>query len=414
MRRKCQWWRSGVVCWLLLTLAGSLWADDWPQWRGPNRNGISVEKGWLDHWPAEGPPTAWKASLGMGFSSFSVAGGRVYTMGNAESADTVFCFDAVTGREIWKHSYPADLGDKYFEGGTTGTPTVAGGRVFTFSRWGDLFCFEAATGQIIWSTNVAKQTGVRIPGWGFSGSPVVLEDLLLLNVGEAGLALKNATGEVAWQSADKDSGYSTPLPWKREGRWLALLSSAQSYLAVDALTGKEQWRMRWLTQYGINAADPVIDGDLVFISSGYGKGAALFKPGAGPEPEVVWKSKVLRTQINGAILVDGFLYGSDGDAGEATSLKCVDVADGKEKWSEPGATFGSLMVADGKLITLSDHGELAVSPVSPKGFAPTSRAQVLGGKCWTTPVLANGFIYCRNARGDMVCLDVRGPDGKPK
>ena len=185
------------------------------------------------------------------------------------------------------------------------------------------------------------------------------------------------------------------------------LGSGQSYLAVDAETGREQWRIRWLTQYGVNAADPVIDGDRVFISTGYGKGAALLKPGAGPEPEVLWKSKVLRTQINGAVLIDGYLYGSDGDSTEKAALKCVAIADGTEKWSEPGATFGALMAADGRLIVLGDHGELMVAPASPKGFQPTARAQVLGGKCWTAPVLANGFIFCRNSRGDVICVDAR-------
>jgi len=382
-------------------------AEDWPQWRGPNRNGISSEKGWLDHWPADGPPIAWKAAVGMGFSSFTVADGRVYTTGNADNTDTIFCFAAATGKELWKHSYPADLGDKFFEGGTTGTPTVDEGRVFALSRWGDLFCLEAATGKIVWTTNVAKQTGVRIPGWGFSGAPTVLEHLLLLNVGDAGLALNKATGQVIWQSANKDAGYSTPLPWKRDGRWSVLLGSAQSYLAVDSQTGKELWRIRWLTQYGVNAADPVIDGDLVFISSGYGKGAALLKPGAGPEPGVVWKSKVLRTQLNAAVLIDGYLYGGDGDASDNPALKCVNIADGKEQWSEPGAAVGAIMAANGKLIIMGDHGELIIAPASAKGFQPTARAQVLGGKCWTVPVLANGFVYCRNSRGDVVSVDVR-------
>src|SRR5271170_676231 len=155
--------QSVLVSFLLLALARPMMAEDWPQWRGPNRNGISSEKGWLDHWPAQGPPIAWKAAVGTGFSSFAVAGGRLYTTGNSDNADTIFCFDAASGKELWKHTYPADLGDKFFEGGTTGTPTVDGGRVFGLSRWGDLFCLEAATGKIVWTTNVATQTGAPIP-----------------------------------------------------------------------------------------------------------------------------------------------------------------------------------------------------------------------------------------------------------
>jgi outer membrane protein assembly factor BamB len=401
-------WGFRTACFAIMLSSLPLFGEDWPQWRGPNRNGISQEKGWLDHWPAEGPKVAWKTGIGTGFSSFSVAKGRVFSMGNADNTDTVFCFDATSGKPLWKHTYPADLGDKYFEGGTTGTPTIDGDRVFTFSRWGDVFCLDAASAKVVWTRNLQKDSGMRVPGWGFAGSPTILNNLLLLNIGESGMALDKATGKTVWQSADKEAGYSTPLPWQRSGKWLVLVSSGQAYLAVDAQTGKEQWHMRWLTQYGVNAADPVIDGDKVFISSGYGKGAALLKPGAGTEPQVLWKSKVLRTQINGAILVNGFLYGSDGDSTDKPVLKCVDIATGTEKWSEPGATFGAMMVADGRLILLSDHGELMTAPATPDGFKPAARAQVLGGKCWTAPVLANGFIYCRNSRGDMVCLDVRG------
>ena len=383
-------------------------ADDWPHWRGPARNGISAETGWLAEWPKDGPPVVWKARVGTGFSSFAVAGGRVFTLGNAANTDTVWCLEAATGAVLWKHSYESDLGDKYFEGGPGSTPSVAGERVFTISRWGDVFAFAAATGKILWSKNVAKETGVRVPGWGFTGSPLVHEKLLVLNVGEAGLALDQDTGVIVWQSGDNNAGYSTPLPLRRGDDWLALLGTESAYLAVNLRTGKPAWRVRWLTEYGVNAADPVVSGDLVFISSGYGKGAGLLRLGAG-EPELVWKSKVLRTQMNAAVLLDGHLYGSDGDTTDKAVLKCVELATGTEKWAQRGIGSGGVMAADGRLIVLSDRGELLVAPAMPTGFAPSARAQVLGGKCWTVPVLADGRIYCRNARGDVVCVSVRKP-----
>jgi len=401
--------RSAVAIALagLAVLHPTAWADDWPQWRGPNHNGISNEKHWRDHWPPDGPPILWKANVGTGFSSFAVARGRIYTMGNSENRDTVFCFDAATGKEIWTHSYSADLGDKYFDGGTTGTPIVEGDRVYTLSRWGDVFCRDAATGAVIWTRNIQKETRVRLPTWGFSGSPMVFENLLLLSVGEAGMALDKGTGKTVWQSANKEAGYSTPLPWQHGGKWLALVSSGQAYLAIEPHTGMEQWRMRWVTEYGVNAADPIIDGDRVFISTGYGKGGALLKPDAGPEPSVLWKNKNLRTQRNAAVLVGGHLFGVDGDTDEKAALKCVDFATGEVNWSEPAVGSGALMAADGKLIVLGDRGELVVAPATPESFKPTARAQVLGGKCWTVPVLANGLIWCRNSRGDVVCVDAR-------
>jgi len=136
-----------------------LLADDWPQWRGPTRNGISQESGWTDQWPKEGPPIAWKSIVGLGFSSVVVGGEKAVTAGHANDTDTVFCFDALSGKELWKHTYPAELGDKYYEGGTTGTPTIENDRVFWLSRWGDLFCFDAGAGKIVWSRQLQKEEG---------------------------------------------------------------------------------------------------------------------------------------------------------------------------------------------------------------------------------------------------------------
>lgn len=381
-------------------------ASDWPQWRGPDRNGVSAESGWLDQWPANGPTTAWKAHVGLGYSSFVVAEGRAFTAGHADEKDTVFCFDANSGKVLWKHSYPSDLGDKYFDGGTTGTPAVESGRVFWLSRWGDTFCFNTDDGKIIWSKNVQKETRARLPDWGFAGAPLVLGDQLILNVGDAGLALDKKTGAVLWQSAAKSAGYSTPLPMKQGNDTLAVIGSAQSYVAVNLKDGKEVWRIRWLTQYGLNAADPVLDGDRVFLSTGYGKGAGLFKLGGGT-PEEVWKSKALRTQLNGAVLFQGHLYGVDGDTTEKGSLQCLDIATGAEKWKHSNFGSGGLVIAGGRILALSGAGELMVAPASPGGFKPAARAQVLGGQCWTAPVLAEGRIYCRNSRGEIAVVDVR-------
>jgi outer membrane protein assembly factor BamB len=397
----------GFATGVILFIFGSLSAkgDDWPQWRGPQRNGISKETGWNDAWAGE-PKIAWKNKVGLGFSSFVVEKNQVFTMGHVDENDIVWAFDAVTGKELWKYSYLADLGAKFFEGGTTGTPTIADDRVYTFSRWGDVFCFEAATGKIVWSKNIQAETGIRIPDWGFTGAPLVHENLLVLNAGDAGLALDKSSGKIVWQSTNKPAAYTTPLAVERDGKWLGILANANAYVAINLSDGKEIWRIKWITEYGVNASDPVIDGDRMFLCTGYGKGGALFKLGSG-EPEQLWKTKKLRTQLNAAVLYKGCLFGADGDTTEQASLKCLDFATGEEKWSKPGFGSGGLIVADGKLIALSGAGELMIAPATPTEFKPTVRAQVLGGKCWTAPVLANGLIYCRNGRGDVAVVDVR-------
>ena len=392
---------------LLLAIAtsSSVLADDWPHFRGPTRDGVSLEKGWRSEWKGD-VPVAWKAQVGLGFSSIVVADGRAATAGHADGKDTVFCFDAMSGKPLWKHSYPAELGDKFFEGGTTGTPTFDGARLFWLSRWGDLFCFEAADGKIVWQKNIQKETGAPLPMWGFTGAPLVVGKLLVLNVGEAGVAVDKADGKIAWQSAPKDAGYSTPLPLEIGGAKFVMFGNSTNYLAVDPLTGKEAWRFRWVTQYGVNAADPVVSGGRAFISTGYSKGGTLLELNAD-EPKQLWKTKALRTQMNSAVLHDGHLYGVDGDTTETGSLKCIEFASGAEKWSQPGFGSGGVIIADGKLIALSGEGELSIAPASPDGFKPTARAKVLGPKCWSAPVLANGLVYCRNSRGEVVVLQLR-------
>jgi outer membrane protein assembly factor BamB len=391
---------------LLLAPAFLARADDWPVYRGPQHDGTSKENGWLDQWPEQGPKIAWKAVVGLGFSSMVVGDGRLYSAGHANERDTVYCLDAGTGKEIWKHSYPADIGAKYYEGGTTGTPTIEGQRVYWQSKWGDLFAFHGATGKILWNTQVQKETGFRVPDWGFTGAPFIYKNILVLNVGSAGVGVDKNLGKIIWKSADKNCGYSTPAPLSMAGEPLVVFGSGPGYVAVNPETGKEAWRLKWMTEYGVNAADPIVVGDKLFISTGYGKGAGLFDLNETP-PKQIWVSKVLRTQLNPAVHHAGHVYGLDGDTGDRGPLKCVELATGKEKWAAPGFGTGGVILADGKLIVLSASGELLVVPASPDGFKPSARAQVLGGKCWTAPILSNGRIYCRNSRGEIACVDVR-------
>lgn len=381
-------------------------ALDWPHYRGLQRNGTSHEKDWSDTWPSDGPKIAWKTAVGLGYSSMVISGGKIATAGHASGQDTVYCFDAVSGKELWKRSYPAPLGDKYYEGGTTGTPTFEGNRLYWLSRWGDLFCFDAAQNTILWQKQIQKETGMKIPTWGYTGAPLIHQNLLVLNIGEAGMAVDKNTGSIVWKSANEDAGYSTPFPYQRGDEWMGILSNGESYVGIHLKTGKEAWRFKWTTEYGVNAADPILEGDQVFISSGYGKGSALIRL-QGQEPVQVWKSKALRTQLNAAVLFEGHLYGPDGDTGDKGSMKCLDFKTGAEKWAFPNFGTGGLIIAQGKIIALSSTGELLTGRASPAGFKPTSRAQVLGGKCWTAPVLANGFVYCRSGKGDLVAVDLR-------
>jgi outer membrane protein assembly factor BamB len=388
--------------------AGSLRALDWPNWRGPDHNGISKETGWKSRWPAEGPKRLWKASVGTGFSSITVGQGRAFTMGNQSEQDTVYCFDAVSGALLWKHSYPCALDPHFYEGGTSATPTVDGDRVYTVSKRGDLFCFDAAKGNVVWSKDVHDALGAEAPTWGFAGSPLVEGGLLVLNVGGAGTALDKLTGKPVWGSGTNPSGYATPVPFAVDGERRVAIFASQSLEVVRVGDGKTVWSFPWKTRWDINASDPIIAGDEIHISSGCGHGDARLKITDG-KPAVVWENSELQTHFSSCILWQGFVYGVH-DEGDTSELRCLDWKTGEVKWSNAPFGKGSIMLADGKLIGMSDKGELIVAEPSPVSFKVISRTQVLGGKCWTVPTLANGRIYCRNARGDVVCLDVRGTE----
>jgi len=377
-------------------------AADWPCWRGPEANGISRETGWLTQWPDDGPKRLWTAKVGTGFSSFAVVQGRAYTMGNSADTDTVFCFDAATGRELWKHSYPCPLDAQSYEGGPHATPSVAGDRVYTLSKRGELFCLDAASGAVVWSRKLAEELGAKKPTWGFASSVRVVGELLLVNVGSAGTALHKQDGKVVWTSGQDVANYSTPVPFQAEGVPAVAFFSKDHLVAVRVPDGRELWRYPWKTAWDINAADPIVSSNRVFISSGYNHGAALLQITEG-QPQKVWENKNMRNHFNSCVLWQGHLYGVD-----ENQLRCLDLATGEVRWTERALGKGSLMLADGKLIALSDKGALFLAPAVPDAFQPLARAQVLTGKCWTTPVLANGRIYCRNAAGDVVCLDVGG------
>jgi outer membrane protein assembly factor BamB len=386
-----------------LTLTGAATtaahAVDWYRWRGPDLNGISKETGWQTSWPESGPKQLWKAPVGTGFSSFSISRDRVYTMGNTNDTDVVSCLEAGSGKFVWQHAYACPLDPKNFEGGPGATPTVDGDFIYTFSRKGHVYCLNAADGKVAWSKNLNKELGLEIPTWGFAGSALVEGNLVILNAGNAGIALDKKSGKVVWDSGKGPGGYATAVPLAGPDGGVAMFSR-QSLIAVKAADGRELWSYPWKTSYDVNAADPVIAGDRVFMSSGYNHGATVIRV-KGSQAEKVWESKNMRNHFNSCVLWQEHLYGVD-----ESELRCLAFDTGEVKWKYPQFGKGSLMLADGKLIGLSEKGELIIAEATPSAFKPIARAQVLTGKCWTMPVLSNGHIYCRNARGDVVCLDV--------
>jgi outer membrane protein assembly factor BamB len=398
--------------WLLLFLAtslSSLHALDWPQWRGAHLDGISRDADWFDGWPPD-PKPAWSARVGIGFSSVAVVQGRVFTMGNKDDLDVVSCLDAETGRLIWAHSYPCPLEPRYYEGGPSATPTLRDGRVYTFSKQGHLFALAAADGGVLWSRNLGQELELELPEWGLAGSALVHDELIILNAGGAGTAVHKQTGEIAWTSNRARSGYATPVPFEYQGRTAVAIFSAKALVAIDPTNGRMLWEHPWESPRDINAADPIVSGDKIFISSESGSALLRMREDG---VTVVWNHRnIMRNYFNPSVLIDGHLYGIDGTTHRPTALTCLDFHTGEVRWSQPGFGSGALTAAGGKLIVL-DRGELIVVEAAPDRFKPLARGQVLGGKCWTVPVLAGGGIYGRNAAGHLVRIAIESaPDSR--
>jgi outer membrane protein assembly factor BamB len=396
------------MCLSTLTLSSVLLAagsapndarDDWPQWGGPARTGVSEESSWSAEGKAE---PLWAARVGLGYSSVAVANGRLYTLGFDKDLelDVVHCLDAKTGAEVWTYAYPSKIWDLYHKGGTLTTPAVDGDVVYVAEREGRVHCFDAATGEVRWEKQLTKEHGLDVPQWGFSASPLVVGDALVLNYGKV-IALDKKTGAAKWNT-EKSYGdaYSTPIDFTYKGApALAVFTGAG--LAILSAKGDELALTPWKTKYDVNAMTPIVLGERMFISSGYDKGCALLDL-SGAEPKIAWESKAMRNQMSGAVHWEGHLYGFDDKV-----LKCIDLA-GEEKWRERGLGQGALSIAGGRLIVMSEDGELVVAAAKPAAFEELARTKVFdGGTCWTVPVLSDGIVYVRNQVGELAALDHR-------
>lgn len=404
-----------VKVWLtVLVLAVPGRADDWPFFRGPNCDGVSRESGWTTAWPGSEPRVAWRADVGIGVSSVAVVGDRVVTMGSLKESneDVVSCRNAKTGHLVWEYAYPSKFDARQFEGGTASTPTIDGTLVYTLGYEGQVHCLKLEDGTLVWKRHLVKDFGGRYSNWKYSGSPLVIGELVIFDTGadgESTVALNKQTGERIWGTGTDLAGYATPIPFDNAGRPAVLVFKARAMVAYDLTTGAELWRIVWKTFHDANASTPTVVGDKLFMSSGYGGRSArgaVYRLGENP-PEQIWLNQDLETKMNSAVVFEGHVYCvSERASGQ---LMCFDLEDGSVCWSETSfARYGTLMIADGKLVILDEQGELVIAEASPAGYRELARAQVLDGRCWVMPVLAGGRIYARSNMGRLVCLDVRG------
>ncbi len=394
---------SAVLALMLMTCA-PIFAADWPQWRGLHRDGISQETDWN---PASAK-VIWKANVSLGFAAVSIAQGRLYTLGHADDNEIVFCLDAVTGKEIWKFSYPCDKIAKLYEGGPNSTPTVDGDRVFVLGKEGQLFALDAAKGTKIWEASLLESLGGKTPEWGFAASPLVIKDKVIVQ-GAATAAFSRETGELIWKSDAFQQAYGSAISFEYEGKTLLADLNSKALVVIDAATGKRLALAPWTTQFDTSAATPIVVGNKIFISTGYGKGAGLFEF-TGNDLRQKYHTTLMANHMDSCVLYKNHLFGFHGNAhkrGDVT-LTCIAFDTGERKWTQKGLGCGAVTLAGDKLIIISDRGDLVFAAANADQYKELHRLDdVVPGKCWTPPVIANGRIYLRNAAGDLACVEVK-------
>lgn len=374
---------------------------DWPNFRGPNHDGISDERGLKTAW-TETLPAVWEREIGSAFSSFAAVGDRIYTCGTADKQQVLYCLNAETGDVIWQKGFDGEYQDSSGGNGARATPTVDDGRVYILGALGRLLCADAKDGREIWS----KQFGYK-PQWGYAGSVLIHGNLAITAGGGddgAIAAFDKKTGEPIWKCATDAVGYATPYPFSFNGRDYVVGFMATTVIIADLKDGREVYRMPWQTDWNVNAASPLFHDGHLFLSSGYKTGCALLRLGAdgdGLTAETVWKSKILANKFQSCVLHEGNLYASDQKA-----FKCVDFLTGKEQWRVNRLKHGTVILADGHLFLLTESGQLQVGKVSPESFTASAKADILTGRCWTIPVLHKGRLYARNFER-VRCFDLR-------
>ena len=394
---------------LLLSVASAALAQsaaNWPQWRGPNRDGISKETGLLKQWPAEGPPLAWKAiGAGRGYSSFSISNGKLYTMGLRGDREFVIAFDVATGKEAWATpngtAFRNDRGD-----GPRGTPTIDGDRVYALGGAGDLSALDARTGKVVWTKNILKEFGGSNITWGISESPLVLGNKVLVNAGgrDASIvALNKADGSVIWKSQSDEAGYSSAIPAEINGITQVVFFTARRAVGLDSRDGRLLWDYEKPANNVANAATPIARANRIFISSDYGTGGGVVEIKPDNKAQEIYFNKDMKNHHSSSVLIGDHLYGYSSHILTAMKFDTGEVA-----WRSRSVGKGSLVYADGHLYLLSENGVVGLVEATPTEYKEKGRFRIPQESLptWAHPVVAGGRLYLRD-QDTIYAYDVR-------
>lgn len=397
-----------------LILTAPARADDWPQWLGPNRDGVSKEKGLLAAFPKDGPKVVWRHAVGEGYSGPIVAGDRLIFFHRIDNDEVVECLHAVTGNSQWKHAYPTAYADSLGKGdGPRCTPVIAGGKLITLGAEGTLTCLSL-DGKKLWSLSLVKNYKTLLGYFGIGTTPVVEQNLVLVNVGAKGagiVAFDLDKGTEVWKATDDPGSYSSPVVCTVDGARLAVFFTRTGAVVLDPKTGAVRYQQKWRSRNAasVNAATPLVIDNQAFFSASYDTGALLLKlrkDGA----EKVWEDEnLMSNQYNTCVFHDGHLYGFDGrvDSPVPPTFKCIELKTRKVKWAKEEFGNGSMILADGRLILLTEKGDLCLIEATPKEFRETARVRLLeAGPVRAHPALSNGRFYARDQK-TLVCVELK-------
>ncbi|HEV8607991.1 MAG TPA: PQQ-binding-like beta-propeller repeat protein [Tepidisphaeraceae bacterium] len=393
-------------------------AADWPQYRGPNHDGLSPETNINKSWPAGGPKVLWKIPVGESFGSIAVVGKHAYLMVERNGNELCICLDADTGKEIWQRPLDKTIFENQGGNGPRTTPTIDGERVYVLGTYLKLACLSPSDGQVLWSHDLMKEFNGQISNsikkWGNAASPIVDGNSVFVaggGPGESILAFNKLTGALLWKGENEKITHASPVPATFSGVHQIVFLLESGLLSKSADTGQLLWRYKFPFNVS-TAASPVIAGDIIFCSAGYGVGGAavrISKNGDQFSAAEIWRipgDDAVANHWSTPVHYNGYLYGLYGFR-KSYSLKCIDIKDGKEMWKGPEFGSGGLIVVDGMVLVQGARGDLVLAEAKPDAYKELARAQPLVGKSWTMATLSNGRIYARSST-HAICLDVSG------
>ena len=386
--------------------------SDWPQWRGPERNGVSKDTGLIKQWPSSGPQRAWSISnLGEGFGSIAIKGDRIFVQGTRESRSVLFCLNRADGRTVWSAALGAKLKNDAGNGPRS-TPTVDNDRVYALTENGDLACLNAHNGSPVWRKNILKEFGGNNLGWLISESPLIDGDRVIVTPGGKGagmVALDKMTGKEIWRAKDLSdwASYSSAIAADVGGVRTIMNFTANAAVGVRASDGKLMWRNSSAANGSANATTPVFSDNKVFFTSSYGTGAALLglsAQGGEVKARELYFTKSMMNHHGGVVLVNGYIYGFHGDAG----LTCLEFSTGKRMWANRSVGKGSLAYADGMLYLLSEKQVVGLAEANPNAYVEKGRFSIpdQGKDSWAYPVVAGGKLFIRDQE-TLTAYDVK-------